>query len=144
MKNLQKKHIIILIIFLIILALALILFLIIKGKHVNPTAPEVAGPPTIQLVDKDTILYNSVTYTNYLAIKDCIAAYITNQGGDPINAKVIVSDIKTPFRETSILSFKASIPSINQDNLLIEINYEDSTFNIKEKNYTQPLYGIGD
>lgn len=143
MQNISRKKIFVIIIVLMVAIVAFALFTN-KSKQAVNTEPEKGGVPTIVLDDKDSAFYNSVTKTDYLAVKARLTDYVVSQKGDPWTT-VKVTDVKRPMSQgETIYSFKASIESLNQQNLEIVFDYEAqpyATFIIKEKGFNVPLYG---
>ncbi len=143
MKYLSAKQKTIFIV-LVILVIGVVLFLVFsKNNQTVTTEPEKGGIPTVVLEDEKNALYDSVTKTDYAAIKARLTDYVISQKGDPWTT-VKISGVKTPVRVGTVVSFRATIDSLNQKDLLVEFDYAAKpypTFMIKEKNYSVPLYG---
>lgn len=141
MKRPSKKIIIIGLVLVVIIGIALAIFN--NSRPDRTQAPEKGGVPVITFIDKNEAFYNSVTFTDYTAVKYRLTDYVISQKGDPWTT-VEVKDVKLPGQGSSKVTFKISIESLGQKDIVVEFDYGAkpfATFTIKEKAFTAPLYG---
>jgi competence protein ComGC len=140
----KRKNLVIILILLVILVVSIVMFLFLRQNESDTQrAPERGGVPIISFEDPNNVLYDSISYKDYQAIRERLTEYVVSQKGDPWTT-IKVSNVKTPYREGTIVSFSATIDSLNQADLKVEFDYAAKpypTFSIKEKNFIVPLYG---